>query len=197
VCDDHNTVSGDGCSADCKAREIVGYRITSLVLKYPHVFFSGGCNLDLTSTVNGAISDQLTMDGNGDGKFDLSPVIAFKPYDTDDPTTPADIVFANCLVNPPAQTPQCSGVGVTGNNRVAVTATNTLTRAVSCLTNFPIPPAPTRGYTLDAITSAGPPLCFASTSVVMTLSVSVLGTPLPLPLEDVRIAAVYSGSPAT
>jgi cysteine-rich repeat protein len=197
VCDDHNTLSGDGCAGDCMSREIVGYRLDTLKLQFPHTYLSLGCN-DVTSIVQGGIDDQLSMDADHNGFLDLSPMVVFKPYDRDDATTPADIVFAQCSANAQAS-PRCSGVGLTDPNRIAGTATNTLTGVTACLTNYDLPPTGVtpRGYT-PTINSVAPPPCFSTNALSkVTLNVSVAGTIVAIPLEDVKLAAVYNANPAT
>lgn len=205
VCDDHNMMSGDGCSYPACTKEIVGYRIDTLVLKYPHVMVPDSSfvcrdltNMDVdvfvigqTTAINTQIVNVLTKDGDGDQLLDLSPVIAFKPFDQHGASTPVDVVFADCALNPPSPpTPRCTGAGAT---RISATATNTESGAANCLgilANTVRTGAPDYQST---IVPSGPPPCFVTDTHTIQLSVAGIN----ITLEDARIAAVYSGDPAS
>jgi hypothetical protein len=83
---------GELCSDDCKIIEAPKppkfFRVNSMALRDPHVWFSlFGCkdvtDVPLTAdlAVNIQIDKQLTGDADGDGNFDMSPILALDHYD--------------------------------------------------------------------------------------------------------------------
>jgi hypothetical protein len=83
------------CDAECHTIEPPkppkSFRVNSMQLRDPHVWFNlFGCK-DVTDipisgdlAVNIQINKQLTEDADGDGNYDMSPVVKFAPYDTSD-----------------------------------------------------------------------------------------------------------------
>jgi cysteine-rich repeat protein len=191
-CDDGGTVPGDGCDAMCQL-EATAFRFTDLDLRDPHVVVTFLC-LDVTDTViagfsvNSELQNAITMDTDGDGLLELSPVAVMKPLDQGSmATTPMDFVFADCTA-PMASTTCSLPMGATV---VESTATNKGGTDV-CLGTIP---ATTGGYS-PAITVADAGMgaaCFSSDSETLTIDISGI----PITLTDARVAARYSGSPAT
>ncbi|HEY4242018.1 MAG TPA: DUF4215 domain-containing protein [Kofleriaceae bacterium] len=189
-CDDGNTMAGDGCSATCQIEAVAdAYRFTSLALKDPHIWVNFlGCT-DFTDTgiagysVNTELSNAITMDADGDGDYDLSPTLVFRPLNQGNTlTSPLDVDFADCTTNTP---PVC--MADAANPSISTTGTSHSTG--TCL-------APLAGTTdpahATAVTSTSGP-CFVSGTNTITLTLSGVN----ITLHDAQVAATYTGSPAT
>jgi hypothetical protein len=183
-----NGTPGNACSATCTAAPTT-FRMSDLDLRDPHVFVSlFGCR-DVTDTalagfsVNGQLQTSIQTDGtDADTLLDLSPTMVFRPLvQTDGSTTALDFYFADCTS--PMATTSCSP-GATA----ATVMTATVAATGTCLA--PIA-ATTHGYTPAIANAIGS--CFASSSTTVTLSLGGI----PITLKDARVAATYSGSPAT
>jgi cysteine-rich repeat protein len=186
-CDDGNTMNGDSCSSTCQFLPSA-FRFADLDLRDPHVWVDFlGCrdvtdNALLGFSVNGELQTNIQTDGDADGDLDLSPTLVFRPLtQTNAATTPVQLYFGDCS-SPLASTMCSPGV----EPPISVVATNSTT--LTCLT--PIA-GTTRPYT-PAITSSTAP-CFSTSSTTVTFDLSGI----PVTLQDARIAATYSGSPAT
>jgi cysteine-rich repeat protein len=190
-CDDGNTNNNDGCTNSCRLGP-TAFRFNTLSLRDPHVFVSVAGILcpDVTDTqfagfaVNSEIQKAIQNDNSSppDGKLDLSPTAVFRPLtQVNAATTPLDFYFADCTA--PIATTSCMPGTLAP---ASVTATNASTG--TCLA--PIA-GTTRPYT-PAITNATGP-CFSSSSTTVTLTLAGI----PITLHDARIAATYSGSPAS
>ena len=187
-CDDGNTMNGDSCSSTCQLPPSA-FRFADLDLRDPHVFVDFlGCR-DVTDTsilpfsVNGELQTNIQTDGDGDGKLDLSPTLVFRPLtQTNAATTPLQLYFADCTA--PMSSTMCSP----GTQApISVTATTSLT--MTCLT--PVTGSVVHTYT-PAITNATMP-CFSSGATTVTFDLGGI----PITLQNARVAATYSGNPAT
>jgi cysteine-rich repeat protein len=185
-CDDGNTDDGDGCSHDCKVEVVppTGFRIVTMQLADPHIYFASfGCS-DLTSVVNGQLSSNLTGDADNDGFLDLSPVAVFRPLAQGKAGSSLDFLLGKCK----KADGTCSGNGVT---KYSADESN-ITQG-TCL----VPGADHyTGY--DSGNNATPVNSVQNNCMVTastTLEISLQGTSLTL--QDAQIAAVYSGNPAT
>jgi cysteine-rich repeat protein len=188
-CDDGNTNNNDTCTNACRLGP-TAFRFNTLSLRDPHVFVSVVFCLDVTDTqvagfsVNSAIQKSLQNDNDmpPDGKLDLSPTIVFRPLtQTNAATTALDFYFADCTS--PMATTSCAP-GTTAPASV----TATVASAGTCLAPFT---GTTHPYTPAITKPTGP--CFASSATTITLTLAGI----PITLHDARIAATYSGSPAT
>lgn len=186
-CDDGNTMNGDTCSSTCQFLPSA-FRFADLDLRDPHVFVDFlGCrdvtdNALLGFAVNGELQTNIQTDGDNDGLLDLSPTLVFRPLvQTNAATTPLQLYFADCTA--PMSSTMCSpGTAAP----ISVTATTSTT--MTCLS--PIANT-TRPYT-PAITNATMP-CFSTGATTVTFDLSGI----PITLQNARIAATYSGTPAT
>ena len=180
VCDDGNTMVGDGCSATC-TREPRAFRATTLTIQDPHFYLS---ILDITGQVNDQLRTGLTTDADmpADGVVDLSPVIYFDPLDQSAMSTPVSVDFADCTL--PLSSTMCTGSGMPTPS----TATNRATGTTACL-------APMAGTFPGGrgINSPAPP-CFSSASIA-TLTISLGGTLIRL--QNAQVGGQYVGAPAT
>jgi hypothetical protein len=165
------------------------FLMNTLELVDPHAFLSViGCD-DLTdppgldgTSVNGELSDSLTLDRDADGLLDLAPVLLFEPLNqTDASTTNSKLIFAGCTA--PEASSRCSPHGATAVSSIATTMSTG-----TCLTSLA---GTTSGYSPGVTPSTGP--CFSSGAPAITLP--LLG--VPVPLTDVHWAAQYVGAPAT
>jgi len=184
VCGMALLLGADCVAAQTSDRMPAGFRIVSLALMDPHLFLRPhGCSDALSGdlSVNVQINKQLNTDSDGDGNYDLSPVIAFQPLDPDAPGTTVELVFAGCTI--PTQSPTvCSGAGAKRYRAAAVNM-----RTGECLG---VLTGTTNSTYVGKINtpSAG---CFATDS--QTIVISLAG--IELTLYDARIAAVYDGDP--
>ena len=186
-CDDGNTMNGDSCSSTCQFLPSA-FRFNDLDLRDPHVTVSVfGCN-DVTDNglfgfaVNSELQTNIQTDGDMDGALDLSPTLVFRPLtQTNAATTPLQLYFADCTA-PMSSTSCAAGTQAP----ISVTATNSTT--MTCLS--PIANT-TRPYT-PAITNTTMP-CFSSGATTVSFDLSGI----PITLTSARIAATYSGTPAT
>ncbi len=191
-CDDGNTDNTDACDNTCHTHVVAtAFRFNTLELRDPHTWINVpilGCK-DITDnkllgepSVNDQLLSEITTDSNGDGLLDLSPTLVFRPLDQVNAHMPAlQLYFADCT-SPLASTSCKPNAQVP----VALTATNQSTG--TCLATIA---GTVKPYSPAVTTTTGP--CFVSAS--STIAVSIVG--IPLTLHDARIAATYSGSPAT
>jgi hypothetical protein len=172
------------------------FRINTLVLRDPHVFVPNdviifGCN-DITNNgialagvdaINTSLMESLT-------NRTFNPVLVFNPLNqTAGTTDPLRVLFATSCST---MTPTCTA-GTPPPVDLASSYTNGSGGA--CLA--PVPMTTTMAYTpaVPTVTGAG---CFSSASVP-TLNVPFQleqGT-LNIPLQNVQVAAIYGGTPAT
>lgn len=187
TCDDGNTTSGDGCSATCRTEvTATAFRVSSLALRDPHAFTRIAMVLcvDITSNLNTALSNAITMDGDGDGALDLSLVQVFRPLDQRSGiTTPSDLTFPDCTA--PMSSTMCTLPA--GATRTAANATNQASG--TCLGIIPM--TTTTAFTPAPTTPSGP--CYVSTVGDLTISLSGI----PITLRQTSVGATYSGAPAT
>ncbi|MCA9608572.1 MAG: hypothetical protein KC619_23375, partial [Myxococcales bacterium] len=123
MCDDGNTVSGDGCQADCTlpTAPLTAYRVTSLSLMDPHFYTVLGtsCN-DITTTVNTLLVS--TVDD-----YSLNAAGLFQPLDIARATNPIEIHFgASCGPSTPRDacgpSPGATVISTTANNMLPATS---------------------------------------------------------------------------
>jgi hypothetical protein len=146
------------------------------------------CN-DVTDTklagfsVNDAINTAITTDGSdADTLLDLSPTLVFRPLKQGNgATTSLDVYFAACTS--PLATTSCKP-----GTLAPESVTSTAATAGTCMQ--PIA-GTTHGYS-PAITNSTAP-CFSSSATTVTLMLAGI----PITLHDARVAATFSGSPAT
>jgi cysteine-rich repeat protein len=188
-CDDGNTNNNDACTNACRLAP-TAYRFSDMDLRDPHIFVNFiGCR-DVTDTqlvgfaVNNEIQKSIQNDNTmpADGLLDLSPTVVFRPLtQANGATTALDFYFASCTA--PMASTSCQP-GATPPAAVTATIASTGT-CMSALAGTTHPYSP-------AITNAtGPCFSTSSTSVALTLA------GIPITLHDARVAATFSGSPAT
>ena len=186
-CDDGNTNNTDACSNSCMTNVVItAFRFTSLVLKDPHVFASFVFCIDVTNSnisgfsVNEELATNVTMDGDGDGLYDLSPTAVFRPLNqANNATTPLDLHFADCMVSP---------AGCTPSTTAPILLTATSQTAGTCLQ----PLAGTLRPYSPAVTNSTAP-CFSSNMATVTIDLGGI----PITLRDARVGATYNTNPAT
>jgi len=171
-------VGDDGDDGDDGSTPPTAARMNTMELRDPHLFALGGA-VDVTDTVNGTISDGITMDASDppDGRLDLSLVLVFRPWDAGTASGRMDVVAgANCSA-PEAGT-MCQGDAAA--TVVMATATN---GDATCL----MPAAGTTG-------GYDPPITVPSARCFVTgqHSVSLMLGPVALTLENAQVAGTYS-----
>lgn len=179
---------GEGsCDTDCRIVR-TAYRVTSISIQDPHIFWdlgNGNCP-DLTSVVNTmTIPDAIVQDQDGDGFADLTWLHVFIPLDQAGATNRYELVYAQCLPSADPADTQCVADPLT--ERVASTANNMTSG--SCLDV--LPDTTTTGYATPPTTPSAP--CFVTDALNIDLE---LGD-LIVPLESGYISAEYDGDPAT
>jgi cysteine-rich repeat protein len=190
ACDDGNTMSLDGCSSTC---QLESYRVTQLVLEDPHVWIDagilGGCT-DATNSaplgqpgVNQRIATSISSDTSPmDGFLDLNVLFIFRPPNlAPNASTPISVTFGKCTA--PESTTTCRP----GTMQTNSTATNH--SSGQCLGVLPN----THNAMYGNIVVPNAP-CFDTPDGV-TLTVQLNG--IMIPLQNARVAATYSGNPAT
>jgi cysteine-rich repeat protein len=186
-CDDGNANNKDACANNCRANpSATAFRFADLDLRDPHVFTAAsGCkdvtdNKQLGFSLNDVVEAAIKLDGNGDGRLDLSPTLVFRQFSQTTPTTPVELQLATCSAPTGSSSCMASGSAV-----MATTATNLF--AGQCLTSLPgtvHPYAP-------SITSPSAS-CFVTSPAAMTLDLRGIA----IPLQDAQVAAHYVGFPA-
>lgn len=179
----------DDCDENCRI-ERTAFRIVSLSLADPHIFWdagNGNCP-DLTSTANNTVfPDAIQQDADMDGFADLTILNVMKPLNqVDGESTAMDIVFGNCLPNADPAMTQCTADPLTP--RISVTATNAATG--TCLDV--VANTVTDAYMTPPAAVDGP--CFATGA--FDAPMFQLGS-LTVPLQSARIAGTYDADPAT
>lgn len=196
-CDDGNMVNTDACSNTCTTNVVpTAFRFDTLRLRDPHAFVTIfiGCS-DITDTalggngVNQQFATQMTTDANNDGNLDLSPTLVFRPLNQGGTLmSPTEIHFAECTA--PVAGTMCSPgtdppILLTGTNQT----TGTCLGPIAGTTGHT---APGTGTYTPAITQTTSPCFSTGTS---TVSINLAG--VTITLRDARIAATYTGTPAT
>jgi len=154
------------------------YRIGTIALRDPHVFYTlGFLCVDATDTLNQDIQQGLDADQDGDGFYDTSPLVVFRPYDMSG--LPADFETRDGLCSTDA-TPDCTPADDTVVSRwyagFDLTPPTVCLGALADTTSGYQPPVPAPGET-----------CFATTSIDASLPVGTLS----LPLWDTAFAAPW------
>jgi hypothetical protein len=168
--------------------QITAFRMDDLDLRDPHVYVSVIACFDVTDTspvgpsVNGQLQTRIQTDADTppDGLLDLSNLFYFAPLNQSLGSNAFDSGGADCLA--PLATTACDGFASSGNPGAAVLSAN-----ATCLE--PVADT-THGYMPQVIAATAP--CFVSPSATVTLDLGGI----PLPLQDVQIAATFNGVPA-
>ena len=179
-CDDGNTTAGDGCDGACQFEPPTATRLDTLEVRDPHMFAFDGA-IDITSQVNDAIRDGLTMDMSDppDGTLDLSFVLLFRPWDPDRDSGRVDAV-AGAACTAPVTSTTCMF-----DPAAVVVESDAANGDSTCLE----PGSGTTGdYDPPVTTPSG--RCFATDKHVVNL---MLGS-VALMLQETQIAATYSES---
>jgi len=184
------------------------FLVTELRLRDPHTYASVpffGCYdvtdqvpLGLAPSFNDVLADALSSDGNGDGKLDLGPILAFLlegdtatgwgtpagglQVDPNDPGGELAFHFASCSV------PQGSSLCEQDTAKPVQYSMYANAAAGTCLQ--PVGGS-TGGYAPAIVTPSAP--CFVTDPFLLTLEVPALS----VDLEEARIAATWSGDPPT
>ena len=204
MCDDGNTMSGDGCSSTCQMEAVMpptGFRVTSLRLISPRIVASiplGGCQ-DITdncpSVFGSCAADSVNtllqnavgpMSAGGD--YSLHIVNLFRPLNPAAASTPAELhLNATCMEAPTPDecSPDAMPDTIMSNANNMTTGTCYMPVAADVNTRAGTPAA----YTPTANTVSGP--CFISDEEMLVVDISGI----MIPLERARVAATYSGSP--
>lgn len=179
-CDDGPQNGSGSCSNRCTWTP-TAYRFQTLSLQDPHIFINFiGCT-DFTSYVDSQFTTSLTQDGDGDGNYDLSPTVVFRPLvQSDGGTSELDFHFADC----PADGGACEA-----GQTLPTVLQQTSRTAGQCLAPYP---GTTNASYMPWDADAGAP-CFVSTAgtVSLTLEGSVIT------LQNARAGATYDSNPAT
>ena len=189
-CDDGNMNNGDACTNAC-LRPPTAFRFADLDLRDPHVFVSFISCSDVTDAplagfaVNPQIQESMQSDTDGDGLLDLAPLLVFRPLDQAAAGGQVEFHFARWTS--PVATTSCSR---SATLPIVTQATNMA--AGTCLAPIPGTVHTMPGPYVPPITSTMAP-CFVTSPVSLTITLSGI----PVPLRDARIAATYSGNPAT
>ena len=70
-------------ASDFEAATPTVFRIGSIALRDPHLFYSTLICIDATDQLNDAVQQQLDADQDGDGFYDASAVVVMRPYAAD------------------------------------------------------------------------------------------------------------------
>ena len=176
--------NGDGlCCAPATAENdndcsLTAYRFTALKLIDPHAWHGGLCG-DLTSLLNTLIGSQLT--GTTSGNFNLSPLLVFDPLrQADGDKTTVGFTFGTCTATNTTCSPDQPPTQLDGTSKGSGTCLDAIAGTLS---------DPEYNPTVTATT--GP--CFSTAAKAVDIDFAGL----VVHLEDARIAAQYSGDPAT
>ena len=153
------------------------YRIGSIALRDPHVFYTVGFCLDVTATLNQQLQQELDADDDGDGFYDASPLAILKPYAEDGRVHLFESGDGVCTTASPSHcTPGVEPPVVRWYEAFDLSAPTVCLGAL---------PGTTTGYTPPVPTPDGQ--CFATTSLDTTLPLG----PLVVPLRDTQFAAPW------
>lgn len=170
------------------------FRISDLDLRDPHVFAPVDVGiplcLDFTDdplpivniAFNGSLADQITTDADGDGLLDLSSLFLFRPFEPEAVAEQVDFDAAQCTT--PIETTVCSPEPTTE----PLETTYSGLVAGACLETVP---GTTSAYVPAVDEPLGP--CFVTVAEMFAFR---LGD-LVVDLEDLQIAATFSGDPVT
>lgn len=172
--------------------QVTVFRIDTMVLRDPHIFFNfGGCQ-DVTDSgagipgadpggINGGIAKSLTTDDDGDGFIDSSPLLLFRLFNQ--AGTGGKLEFASGRFAPATPT---TGDLMPGTGRVTSTYTN-----VAAGTILSPGSGTTRPYSPPVAEPSGPGF------VTVAVTYSIPSGNLTIPLEGYQVAGTYQGDPAT
>ena len=79
------------------------FRLGSLALRDPHVFYSIVICLDITDQLNAQLQDSLDADSDGDGFYDFSPLAVMRPHADDGLPHPFETRDGVCTIAEPVQ----------------------------------------------------------------------------------------------
>ena len=194
-CDDGNVTPGDGCDGNCQNEGpvVTAFRIDWMELRDPHIFLRilFSC-YDVTDSapfgqqsVNEQLNDDIQNDVDGDGYLELSLLFLIRPLDQSSSYSgPVDI--GNALCTSPMSTTTCD-VDPTAPMESTTYANQ---GSGTCLSPYA---GTTSGYSPGITEPTAPPVCYITGGTTITLMLG--GTPVTF--HDARLAAVYSGDPAT
>ncbi|MCA9671459.1 MAG: hypothetical protein KC503_37940 [Myxococcales bacterium] len=176
-------ISADGPPLpDTAGATPTAFRVNTLSLADPHIYL--GCAIDLSSTVDGLISDQITKDGDADNLLDLSLLIVFRPLSQGTAMGTVELAQGDCA--PPHPPSSCSRTLAT-QPALGISTYNNQTTGM-CLTRTHNGVNVSRH---NAGETSAP--CFVSTARSVTLQLAGIS----IPLRDLQIAGRYTGNPAT
>ena len=167
------------------------YRFTDLDLRDPHLYVDYlGCrditdNTFLGSSINSGLQTRIQSDSTHDGLLDLSLLVIFDPLDQSAPGGALRFGESSCTA--PLAGTVC-GPAPSENLQSLSSANSTLGSCLGELAGTTY-----ASYTPDVASPAAP--CFVSDELPVFNLPLLLGTPVPL--RHVRVAATYSGDPAT
>lgn len=170
------------------------FRIDSLALRDPHVFFSFGSCLDVTDTevlpgysVNALVANEIDLDSDMDGYLDLNLLAVFRPL-LQPPLSGGDIDVQLGLCTTPVGSEVCEPDGSPPNQTTYFNqSTGTCVEPVSGTTG----PDNAGAYSPPVASASGP--CAGSDPISINFPLGVFD----IPLEDVQVGATYVGDPAT
>ena len=177
-CDDGNTVSGDGCEADCTLPlPVVGFRVIRAELIDPHIYGVIGARCqDITGAANSLLEQVID-------RLELNLVGAFFPLDPLAASTPLVASFnADCDFRMGRE--QCELFYGPGRS-VPTVANNTLPASASCFDTLPGTLNPTYAGVVNR--PGGP--CFVTPDLAFTFNLGGV----PIPLVGGRLSATYGG----
>jgi hypothetical protein len=177
--------NGDGlCCAPATAENdndcsLTAYRFTTLKLIDPHAWHGDTLCLDYTSLLNTYISGQLT--NTTGGNYNLSPLLVFDPLrQADGDETTVDFLFGTCSSPGNDCTPDGTPVALDSTAK----GTGTCLDAIAGTLSDP-------EYSPSVTATTGP--CFSTAAKDVDISFGAL----TVHLQDARIAAKFTGDPAT
>lgn len=154
------------------------FRMDQLALRDPHLYVFFITCADVTATLNTQLLSELNGDADSDGVLDYSPLLLFRPLDTNTTAGLAHAVNGECSA--PAGTTSCSAGTPPAPFQYLGQNLGTCLAPISGTTHPSYSPA--------IVTPAGP--CFAAETAT-----AGAGLPLPVPLADARIAASRRDNP--
>ncbi|MBO6936269.1 MAG: hypothetical protein JJ863_14940 [Deltaproteobacteria bacterium] len=213
VVDGTSCMAGTGtCQAGtCLTTNPTTFRFNSMVLQDPHVIVDNGFpNIcaDVTNDpynsflvdippLNGTLAEDVTMDSDGDGFFDLGIVVHFPDLDRSPGATGMGrVVESECSTPDPSD---CTPVTGTATD---VTAGYTVRRSGSCTpgpvtTHMDSRTWPDGEVSAPNTPTAGSAGCFITDPVAVTLAFEVSGATVAIPLENAQLAAQFDAAETT
>jgi hypothetical protein len=184
-CTTDTLVGGGTCNARCTHTSIpncppagpTAFRLVTMSLQDPDIYVNALNCAKLTSTVNQQLTKSLTTDSDGDGLYDLAPVLVFRPLQQHESDSDVSFLIGKCKVSDGT----CSGAGANQYPGVEHNMASGL-----CL-------GPGDDHGNGASVNTPTDNCMVTDA--QTLHISLQGADITL--QDAQIAAVYSADPAT